>query len=81
MPRMNLKKGLRANIESALMMLPTPVAKFVAQRVMVPITLMVVALLMAVTFAVFMAIVIIMAPFSPESAGRIFHHIVDGMDE
>ncbi|MGL4505838.1 MAG: hypothetical protein ACRCUF_08895 [Aeromonas sobria] len=81
MPEMIKSKGLRALIEKGLGKLPLPAAMFIINRILTPLVLMVVASIFAVAFAIFMLIVVVIAPFSPKSASHIFHYIVDGMGE
>lgn len=81
MPNMNKKPGLKARIAWALSFLPTPVALFILDRIVRPLVIIMCALLMGVVFPVFMLAIILLAPFNPPAADRVFRHIMGSLEK
>lgn len=63
MPDMN-KRAKR--LAGALSIFPKPVAIFILDRILKPLTLMVAAVAMSLVFVLLMALVFVVAPFNPE---------------
>ncbi|APU00396.1 hypothetical protein [Aeromonas phage 3] len=82
MPCMNKKpRGWRLKLSKLLGKLPESVALFILDRLIHPLLLVVMALFMAVVFAIFMLIIVVMAPFNPTGAHEIFRHILGRVGE
>ena len=65
----------------ALSIFPKPVAIFILDRILKPMTLMVAAVAMSLVFVLLMALVFVVAPFNPEWSRAFWFKVLQAVGE